>query len=148
MRHVPTVVLATLALLVAGCGGGEESSPLPTTRLEIEATDSLRFAPDSFTIPAGVDVSVVLRAGPAVEHDFVVADAAGRGDVGVVGHGPHAGDHHMMDTGSLHVAHADAGMMVTVTMRIDEPGTYEVYCSVPGHRQAGMTGTLEVVAGE
>jgi plastocyanin len=31
----------------------------------------------------------------------------------------------------------------TLTLNL-KPGTYTFYCSVPGHRQAGMQGTLKV----
>jgi hypothetical protein len=38
---------------------------------------------------------------------------------------------------------AAGGQLVVDTVTL-EPGTYEYYCSVPGHRDAGMFGTLEV----
>jgi uncharacterized cupredoxin-like copper-binding protein len=45
------------------------------------------------------------------------------------------------------VAQADPGQTVTGTFMLDEPGTYQVYCCISGHREAGMTGALTVVAG-
>lgn len=32
----------------------------------------------------------------------------------------------------------------TWTVTIDAPGTYDMYCSVPGHKEAGMNGTVKV----
>ncbi|MFC4350833.1 cupredoxin domain-containing protein [Fodinicurvata halophila] len=38
-----------------------------------------------------------------------------------------------------------AGNTATVTFTPNESGTYEMLCTVPGHSQAGMTGTVVVV---
>lgn len=39
------------------------------------------------------------------------------------------------------------GSEATVIFRVEEDGNYIYYCSIPGHRQAGMWGTLEVGEG-
>ena len=41
--------------------------------------------------------------------------------------------------------HVDPGGTAMGSFTIDEPGTYTVYCAVPGHREAGQEATLEVV---
>lgn len=109
------LILAT-AMLVA-CGGGAPASDT----IEATGTDSLAFEPDEFTAAAG-EITVELTSQEGVEHTFVVEDL-----------------------GDELVAEAPAGETDTGTVTIDEPGTYTVYCDVPGHREAGMEATLEVV---
>jgi uncharacterized cupredoxin-like copper-binding protein len=111
-------VLAT-AMLLAACGNGVAET---TTNIQVTGTDNLRFDPDSFSVPAGQQVTVELTAEASVEHDFVIEE-----------------------TGDELVVHADPGETATGTFTIDEPGSYTVYCSVPGHREAGMVADLEVV---
>ena len=37
-----------------------------------------------------------------------------------------------------------AGKSGTATFAAPGAGTYQYYCAVPGHKEAGMTGTLQV----
>ena len=98
---------------------GEENSPMVDGAREIAVSaSSFAFDPDSITIGADEDVTIVLTA-EDILHDFTVEDADG------------------------HVA-AAAGDTASGGIRIDEPGTYTYYCSVTGHREAGMEGTLVV----
>ena len=140
------VAVAATSAVLAACGGGDDATEASTTitrgaKVAVRGTDRLAFEPDEFTIPAAEEVTLELTAG-LVEHDFVVERAADDGTV----------EEDQMDTGDdsddLHVAHADEGETVTATFTIDKAGTYVVYCSVPGHRDAGMVASLAVTEAE
>ena len=141
------ISLAAAAAILAACNG--DDTPAATTDLSITGTDALTFEPDAFTIPAGQEITVQLTSEPAVEHDLVIEGVGADATAGDEGHGD--GDEHAMDDDhemaddDLHIAHADAGETVTATFTVDEPGTYQLYCSVPGHRSGGMEATLTVV---
>ena len=98
-----------------GGGGAEE------TTLENPADDSeLRFAKSTLEAPAG-RVTLVMENPAQLEHNIAV-----RGD-GVD------------EKGEV------VGQGETSEVAVDlEPGEYEFYCSVPGHEDAGMKGTLTV----
>lgn len=87
-------------------------------KVEITAGD-LWFEPTEADIEAGQPTNLALRNTGQVFHDLTVPEL----DV-------------MLD--------ADAGDSVTAGVRVDEPGTYEFLCTVPGHADAGMRGTLTV----
>ena len=100
-------------------GGHDESSDVADGARKIEVTGtSFEFDPGEITVTAGEDVAIVLTS-EDLEHDFVVDE---------------------LDT------HVAAGMGETAEggLRADEAGSYTYYCSVAGHREAGMEGTLTV----
>lgn len=142
-------LLIALGSVLVACG--TEPTAEVTDTIEVVGTDDLRFDPDEFVVSAGEEVTVELTSEGGVEHDFNIEGAA---EVGMV-HDPmemddqadddHAEEHPDVPHGDLHVVHVDAGATGTGSFTIDEPGTYTVYCSVPGHREAGMEATLEVI---
>jgi nitrite reductase (NO-forming) len=74
-------------------------------------------------VAAGDIVEVVLENGDGVEHDISFPD---------------------FDVTSPRVAQRDA--KTTITFEAGEEGSFKYFCTVPGHRQAGMEG--DVVVGE
>jgi plastocyanin len=115
------ILAAVVALLVAGCGAGGDgtSSTEPAASasggLTVTATE-FAFEPADLSLPAGQDTEVTLRNDGVVEHDITV------------------------DELDLEI-YADAGDSVTQTVNVPA-GSYPYYCSIPGHRQSGMEGTL------
>jgi uncharacterized cupredoxin-like copper-binding protein len=86
--------------------------------LEVTARD-LSFTPTELDIPAVGTTRIVLRNQGFVVHNLTV-DALGIQAV------------------------APRGGVAEVTLTDPPPGRYEFYCSVSGHREAGMVGTLVV----
>lgn len=104
-----------------GEGGHEETSEVADGAREVEVrASSFAFDPDELTVTAGEDVAIVLTS-EDILHDFTV------------------------DELDAHVV-AEGGETATGGLRAEEPGEYTYYCTVDGHREAGMEGTLLVEA--
>ncbi len=150
MRRGPTGVagrLAALAIaavlgagLVAGCGGGDDDDGgdgATTTEATTEATTAAPPAEATvLDIPAAADGSLV--------YDVTEVTAAA-GEITLRSPNPSNVPHNI----AVEEPEEAEGEVVqqgeTSEITVDFPaGTYEYYCSVPGHRQAGMVGTLTV----
>jgi plastocyanin len=117
LRRAATLGFAgLLTLAIAGCGGGAAPTPA-VTELSLEATEFV-FTPDTISAPQG-DIKVTLVNAGGVEHDFMIDELTG-----------------------AHI-HVNVGETNDATFAAT-PGTYTYYCTIPGHRQAGMEGTLTV----
>jgi len=55
-----------------------------------------------------------------------------------------AGHGHIGTAAGAVVGHPKTGSAVTVQFNATTPGVYEFYCSIAGHRDAGMKGTITV----
>ena len=149
MTRMPTFLVlgaAAAALAAAGCGGGggntstganttpaasttppaASSTPAPaseaTTKLSLSADPSgnLKFNKSSLSAKAGT-VTITMDNPASIPHGVAVEGNGVDKDGQIV----------------------QKGGKSTVTVNL-KPGKYTFYCPVPGHRQAGMQGTLTV----
>jgi plastocyanin len=154
-RSMPKVSVLTLAiglLALAGCGSSSSSTSssasTPTSAAAVPTTSSsatsstpaasgtgagqtlglaansegqLKYNTTSLTAKAG-QVSIAFTNMASLSHNVTVASASGA----AVGATP-----------------TFQGGTKTLSLNL-KPGTYKFYCTVPGHRMAGMEGTLTV----
>lgn len=116
-------VAGVLSLGLAACGGGDDdggdTAPDVAPDVSVVGTDALKFDPTELTASAG-EIAIELVAEASVEHNLVIEES-----------------------GDTVVVEAGAGETAVGTIEL-EAGTYTYYCNIPGHRQAGMEGTLTV----
>lgn len=114
---VALLLIAATALLVTGCGGsggGDEGTPVNVS------LDDFAIEPKEIKAPAG-SITLVLKNNGAQPHDLRVEGLAKPTESTLLTPG---------ETGKLNFT--------------AQKGTYEVYCSVAGHKESGMVGTLVV----
>ena len=130
-------LLALGAVGLAACGGDDDTtSAADTTATETTAGGGgggatiaisadpggqLAYTETEVSAPAGDD-TIEFDNPASLDHDVVVEDADGN------------------EVGRTDVISGDT-TAADVTL---EAGTYTFYCAVPGHREAGMEGTLTV----
>lgn len=123
MRNPPALLTAAI-LLATACGGDgngdtvrSDPGPVDAT-VEVAALD-IDFQPDDLAAEAGT-VQVVLDNEGSIRHTLVIEEVEGF-KLEVDSNGD-------TDAGAVELG----------------PGTYEVYCDVPGHRAGGMVATLTI----
>lgn len=133
------VALALLALVpfaLAACGDDDDDDVPPppepveeavpngegdTLEVTADPDGSLEYEEDSLEAEAG-EVTIEFDNSSSTPHDVIIEDADGT------------------DVGGTEVI-TNASDSATLEL---EPGDYTFYCSVPGHRDAGMEGPLTV----
>jgi plastocyanin len=136
------LVLALASLALVACGSSSSSSSSNTTtsesgaaagggekaaaggqavKVEADPSGQLAYTTTSATAKAG-NVTIDFNNPQALEHDVAIEDSSGKvvGQTELVGEGS-----------------------TSAPVKL-KPGTYHYYCTVPGHRDAGMEGTLTV----
>jgi uncharacterized cupredoxin-like copper-binding protein len=115
----------------------------PDRQLTVAFQD-IAFAPAELNIAAGEVVELQVENVGALTHDFTIEhiDAEVAMQHEPAQHAPAGHDAHG-DAAVVHLALA-AGDRMVARLRVHEPGEYAFYCAEPGHREAGMVGTLIV----
>jgi uncharacterized cupredoxin-like copper-binding protein len=127
-KHVTALagLAAGTALLVSACGGGG-SEPAAQESAGAEAAKTIRIAATDFAFePRTVELSAPGR------YTFVVANS-GKAEHALEIEGP--GVESKTET-------IGPGGETRLTVEIAEPGAYEIYCPVAGHRDMGMKGKV------
>ena len=147
MRIKLTILVAILPMLLAACSvAATQTGPQTIT---IEAA-GMHYQPASLEITAGHPVHLVFKNSDSVDHDFSVMEFPLANGTPVEAGSPVPGHDMsgMAGMGAAPALHMAAAMGTTSMLEFtaSQPGTYQFFCTVPGHKEAGMVGTLVVKA--
>jgi uncharacterized cupredoxin-like copper-binding protein len=144
MKPIGLVLLLLLTFGLVACGGGEEEA---TEQAVTVAARDIEFGTERIDVTAGVPVELTLVNEGALDHDFSIVEIPLSGDVSGAEEEEMEGHDMTMEMEELDVhVSAAAGQSATITFTPGAPGEYEYFCTVPGHRESGMVGTLVVAA--
>ncbi|MBI3942734.1 MAG: cupredoxin domain-containing protein [Chloroflexi bacterium] len=143
MNKLLLFVVITSIMLLSACA--PRASNAAHAQLTVEAKD-IAFTPINLTTKAGEEVEVTLKNVGALEHDFTIQKISLNGEAHSENTEHDASSMgHMDEEPPVHVV-ANAGKTASVTFTPSEPGEYEYFCTVTGHKEAGMLGKLQITA--
>jgi uncharacterized cupredoxin-like copper-binding protein len=136
------IPLLLASLILAACSGSAQSAPQVITM----DTSNMKFLPATIEVKAGQTVKMTMRNSDSVDHDFSIMEfpmskVSSNFDP-VAGHAM-GGSGGTAKEPELHIAVA-MGKSGTLEFTPTKVGTYEFFCTVAGHKEAGMKGTMVV----
>jgi len=133
-RTIVRLVLVVAMLAIAACGGAKPASLEVTVR-------EFSFGPVELHAKANQPVELRMKNEGQLTHDWTVE---GMPASAIRAHD--TGKHDMASMGTSPAMHtmAEHGTTSTIAFTPTKAGTYSFFCTVQGHREAGMQGTIVV----
>ncbi len=141
---ISLAVLAVGSFALSACGGSDDGSSSSTEASTTSAADTAANSSSSSASGATIDVA----ADPSGSLAFTETElSAPAGSDTISFTNDSSTPHNVVIEGAdgSDVTETDTIQADSTTATADlQPGTYTFYCDVPGHREAGMEGTLTV----
>ena len=162
MGVAAAAILLPAALAAAGCGGSSTSSTTPASPTTSSAPAATTATATGSTTPATTTTApgqTTAAAAAVTQTVRVDADPSGTlaftqktltakaGAITFVLHNQSSLHHNLAISGNgatFGPSETISGGQTADLVATLKPGTYEFYCAVPGHKDAGMQGTLTV----
>lgn len=151
MKHVFVSSIAAAVLVAAAVAAsahddfaagapGDRAKPARTVTVTMSDGDgSMKFTPERLDVKTGEQVRFVIVNKGALAHEFRLATQKDNDE--------HAAMMREMPDMKHHEANAitlDPGKSGEILWRFTHAGSFEFACLIPGHREAGMHGTIAV----
>lgn len=109
--------------------------------IEIKMTDQMRFTPDHIEVRQGETVRLVHRNAGKVMHEFVLGTKKELDE-----HAALMKKFPGMEHDEPYMAHVAPRKTGEIVWTFNRAGEFDYACLIPGHYEAGMVGTVKVVA--
>lgn len=144
-KAVALLALMLAAVALVACGGSSDSSTSESTAPETSGQESEKSEGGG---SSGGASALQVEADPSGSLSYTTESAtakAGKVTVDFTNDSPVPHDVAIEDEGGETVGQTELISEGEDSTEVElKPGTYKFYCTVPGHREAGMEGTLTV----
>ena len=122
---------------------GEPGNPKkPARTVTVIMTDNdgtMRFVPDRLNVKKGEQVRFIIENKGVLKHEFTLASIQDNNK-----HAQLMQKYPDMEHDDPNAKSVDPGKTAEILWRFSKAGTFEFACLIPGHREAGMHGTVAV----
>lgn len=144
-----SIALVLAATFAAAAHEGEHFSagvpgdPKKSARVvEVTMRDGdgkMEFVPDHIDVKKGEQVRFIIKNQGALKHEFTLASVTDNDK-----HAKLMQKYPDMEHDDPNAKSVDPGKTAEILWRFNKSGTFEFACLIPGHREAGMHGTVTV----